>query len=57
MSNRPLEKGIYQLCEQGHGEWVYMRREKKLRTRLFLVRKQPQKRGESRDIVKKRKLT
>ncbi|TMA04363.1 MAG: hypothetical protein E6J89_20270 [Deltaproteobacteria bacterium] len=39
MSNRPLKKGIYQLLEQPRGQLLYIRRKERLRTRLFLVKK------------------
>lgn len=39
MSSRRLKKGIYQLFELYRGEWRYVLREKRLRTRLFLVTK------------------
>ena len=40
MSNRPLkEKGIYQLVANGdHDGWLYIHRQEKLRTRLFLIK-------------------
>jgi len=39
MSNQPLkEKGIYQLVPDQSDRWLYIRREKKIRTRLFLVK-------------------
>jgi hypothetical protein len=37
MSNRRLAKGIYQLLEQNRGEWIYIQRTTRIRTRLFLV--------------------
>ncbi|HEV8344740.1 MAG TPA: hypothetical protein VGR30_20465 [Candidatus Binatia bacterium] len=39
MSQRRLEKGIYQLVEESRGKWLYVRRKEKVRTRLFLVPK------------------
>jgi len=39
MSAQPLkEKGIYQLVANGDNEPVYVRREHRVRTRLFLVK-------------------
>jgi hypothetical protein len=44
MSVRRLkEKGIYQLLTDGHGGWLYVKRQEKIRTRLFAVR--PKKTG------------
>jgi hypothetical protein len=37
MSSGRLEKGIYQLLARTRGQWRYVRRTRKLRTRLFLV--------------------
>jgi hypothetical protein len=37
MSNRRLAKGIYQLLERNRGEWIYVQRTTRIRTRLFLV--------------------
>jgi hypothetical protein len=39
MSNQRLQAGIYQLSETARGEWIYTRRSKRIRTRLFLVAK------------------
>lgn len=39
MSNRPLaEKGIYRLVSSDETGWSYIRRQQKLRTRLFSVK-------------------
>ena len=39
MSSHPLEeKGIYRLVANGGDGWLYIRREVRLRTRLFLVK-------------------
>jgi len=39
MSSHPLkEKGIYRLINKSGEEWIYARRQEKLRTRLFLVK-------------------
>jgi hypothetical protein len=46
MSVRRLkEKGIYQLVTDGHGGWLYVKRQEKIRTRLFVVRQRVE-RGE-----------
>src|SRR5919106_3562652 len=39
MSKQRLQRGIYQLTEQTHGQWLYIRRKDRIRTRLFLVLK------------------
>ena len=39
MSSQPLkEKGIYRLVTDGTDSWSYVRRQGKLRTRLFLIK-------------------
>ncbi len=38
MSNYRLQRGIYQLLKQEYGDWCHVRRNKRVRTRLFLVR-------------------
>src|SRR5919109_777561 len=37
MSNLYLPKGIYHPHEPSRGEWRYVRRKKRIRTRLFLI--------------------
>jgi hypothetical protein len=37
MSNRRLASGIYELARREPGEWLYIRRNVRMRTRLFVV--------------------
>jgi hypothetical protein len=39
MSNHRLESGIYHLLERDRGEWAYILRKSRIRTRLFLMPK------------------
>jgi hypothetical protein len=38
MSHGRLQEGIYQLLARTRGQWRYVRRTRKVRTRLFLVK-------------------
>ena len=55
MSKHHLQRGIYQLTEQTHGEWLYIRRKDRIRTRLFLVSKG--RKGEGSNRTSQAKLT